>query len=85
LEAQTYIAPNPSNGRFNLKSSGWDQDKVEVTVISALGATVVYQQYPVVNQQLNAQIDLSAQAPGVYYVRVRAGNRQTLGKVLLGK
>jgi len=84
-EAQTFIAPNPSNGRFKLQSSGWEQDKVEVTVISALGTTVVCQQYPVVNQQLNAQLDLSAQAPGVYYVRVRAGNRQTLGKVLLGQ
>ncbi len=86
LDVQTIISPNPGNGQFNILSSGLEQDQVEVSVVNALGATVVFQQFPVVNQQLNAQIDLSTQASGVYYVQVRdAHNVRAVQKVMLRK
>ena len=86
LDVQTIISPNPAQGQFNLLSSGLEQDEVEVSVVNALGATVVRQQFPVVNQQLNAQIDLSTQASGVYYVQVRDAQKvRVVQKVMLCK
>ncbi|MBU6341610.1 MAG: T9SS type A sorting domain-containing protein, partial [Bacteroidetes bacterium] len=78
--------PNPAIERFQLQSDGWSSDVVYAEIYNNLGIMVQNRQIAVNNQAINAEIDLSGNAPGVYTLRLRdAQNRQTSQKISLVK
>lgn len=85
-QAAVKIYPNPAIERFQLQSDGWSSDVVYAEIYNNLGIMVQNRQIAVNNQAINAEIDLSGNAPGVYTLRLRdAQNRQTSQKISLVK
>lgn len=64
------IYPNPNKGVFELQLIDYTQGKVQVQVVDAYGKLVSDRTIEVSSQRENFSFDMSAQASGVYYVRV---------------
>jgi hypothetical protein len=64
------IYPNPNKGVFELQLIDYTAGKVQVQVVDAYGKLVSDRSIEVSSQRENFSFDMSAQASGVYYVRV---------------
>jgi len=69
------IYPNPAHNNFNVKA---DENINSVRVIDMLGKTVLLN-FP---DEKNTQVDISSLPPGVYFVKVSAGDAQKLIKLV---
>ncbi len=68
-ENKLILYPNPGHGLFTIKNEG--TGTAEIQIVDALGK-MVYQTNVTLNP--SASIDLLAQTPGIYYVRVLKNN-----------
>lgn len=73
-----YIYPNPSNGMFTLKST--DLKLQNCSIYNVLGECVFSQNSNLSNQ---INIDLSAQAKGIYFVQMTNENRSVTTKKII--
>jgi len=64
------IYPNPGKGVFELQLIDYTAGKVQVQVVDAYGKLISDRSIEVSSQRENFSFDMSAQASGVYYVRV---------------
>lgn len=72
------IYPNPSSGRFNLSTS--PDNFTSFDIVNLLGCKVMNR--PI--KRTETEIDLSAQAPGIYFIRVYDNKEQfTTRKIIL--
>ncbi|MDX2174546.1 MAG: M14 family zinc carboxypeptidase [Bacteroidota bacterium] len=75
------LSPNPSNGIFQLTNS--DTQPVEVTIYNSLGQ-VVYS-YAERSGSETIRIDLSNQTTGIYFVKLKTDNQETIKKIVIEK
>ncbi len=68
------VFPNPTTGKINVVTSG---ASANAEVLDMTGRVIMSQ-----NVKMNAEIDLTAFANGVYYVRVNADNAVTITKIV---
>lgn len=68
-DAGTAVFPNPTNGLFEITFANTAKDAV-IEITDAQGRIVFTSREPVVNEGSRKQIDLSAEANGIYLLRV---------------
>jgi Zn-dependent metalloprotease len=64
------IYPNPSNGEFNLQVDAYENDHLNIQINDLLGRNILSQAWSVGNGINKTQINLSKQAPGVYFLQL---------------
>jgi len=70
------ISPNPSSGLFTLQST---EEITVLEIYNVLGEKV----YKSEMQNLKYEINLSAQAKGIYFVRVQSGENVSTQKIII--
>lgn len=78
LQTQFTIAPNPTNGILNIKSSS-KYNTVKIEVIDALGKAFVSEDYTEFNQ---TSVDISYLSSGIYFVKLSTGNDILVKKII---
>jgi hypothetical protein len=73
------IFPNPSNGKFQIKSIGTDVRKLEI--YDGLGK-VIYSNSKINGQESN-EVDLSTYPKGIYFVKIFDGVKIYMEKIVL--
>ncbi|PSR05679.1 MAG: hypothetical protein BRD50_00105 [Bacteroidetes bacterium SW_11_45_7] len=84
---QLQVSPNPSNGRFRIRSSlnETKTDGVEMEVYNSVGELVLHENHQINSGGLATTIDLSQYADGFYFVKIFNRNHQLLAKEKLYK
>lgn len=78
------LYPNPTNGKVTIQLSGNEYAKAELTVINAVGQTVIAPS--VVNLVNNAYtMNLSSLANGVYYIKISNDGKSAIKKVTIAR
>lgn len=80
LEDKILIFPNPSSGKFKMKMPDGLKTDSDVMILYAAGQLVYSCHY---NYETELQIDLSNQPKGLYLVKLVAGEKMLLYKVVL--
>lgn len=75
-----HILPNPSNGEFRIQLIENTNQPLEVGVFSLNGNCIFRQEYQPAREII---INLEAQIPSVYFVRIKSNSKITYGKVIL--
>jgi hypothetical protein len=76
--------PNPSTGKVTIELRDLANDKAEVKVMDAFGKLVWETTVADNNRFMNAvSVDLSAYAPGLYFITVKSGDKLGMSKVML--
>ena len=78
------VAPNPTAGRAVVELSLYEPASVELDVFTALAQPIAHYE-PGQGKQFRQELDLSEQPPGMYYLRIRAGEQVYMAKLLLAK
>jgi hypothetical protein len=80
--ANIQVYPNPTDGKVNIAMHSASTENYHAQVFNAFGASVVEQDF--VNEMGNSiSIDLSAQAKGVYYLKIsNAQHEQVVVKII---
>ena len=72
------LFPNPSTGQINIESELADLSSVEISVNDVTGRAIATRQS---NTGSKIQLDLSTQAKGIYFIRIKNGSRSEILKV----
>jgi len=75
------LVPNPTAGNFRIFSESLNGSEVEVMVCDALGR-MVFRRMDVIEAGYTGPIDVSAFAPGMYLVRMKAGNLELTERLI---
>ena len=75
------LIPNPTSGTFRIYSESLNGREVEIMISDALGRTVM-RQTDVIEAANTRPVDLSAFAPGMYLVRVKAGDLELTERLI---
>lgn len=82
--ANILIYPNPSKGQFKIEISGLDQQDYNLGVFNSLGSQVFAEQIQPSGQSTQSwNIDLSAFAKGIYFVRLQSNNQIKVQRVII--
>lgn len=76
------IYPNPTTGILNIEAAKGTGIKTEISVINPFGSEVYRKE---IIDASKFQLDLSNQANGVYLLRIRNNNQQSIKKIVLMK
>jgi len=76
------IYPNPNEGIFTISFTGFENEKVQFTILDLQGRTVVNEQLTV-NSEFNKEIDLSRLPKGMYFLRVNTTDKVFTKKILV--
>lgn len=79
------LAPNPSNGNFNLNISGLAGNKATVSVYNIIGELVYSSDNEILNGTLVKEISLDKASKGVYVVKVSSENKDYTKKLIINK
>ena len=77
-----YIYPNPFGQRLNIALSNYKPANYEIEVLDAKGRLLAKRNINHGIQQTNLELDTSAWAPGMYFVRIMQGNNGEVYKVI---
>jgi|JI9StandDraft_1071089.scaffolds.fasta_scaffold10694_3 hypothetical protein len=83
LAVESIIFPNPTNGVFAIASEGLPNSTATITVINVLGDVIFERNYATANSELEATIDLSSQAAGLYFIQIVSGNVKDTGNLII--
>ncbi|UCG28196.1 MAG: T9SS type A sorting domain-containing protein, partial [Bacteroidales bacterium] len=76
------IYPNPSSSYFNIKGTFRSQiDELDIMVTDLLGREILRRTVQPAGIQLFETINLTGFEEGVYFIRLKAGNRQSVYKI----
>ncbi len=74
------ISPNPNNGLFNLNYSG-DNQIDEIHIVNLAGQVL---KTSTVNDLIkNMEINISTEAPGLYFIQVKSGSSAVTKKIII--
>jgi hypothetical protein len=73
------VFPNPSDGRFNVKSSLYNIDAIEI--FNIIGSKVSSRSYS--EQSVAVEIDISGLAKGIYFLKVNSGKKASVQKIMI--
>ncbi|MCW3075744.1 MAG: hypothetical protein JWO32_353 [Bacteroidetes bacterium] len=76
-------APNPSNGKFNLKFTGTEKTSVSINVKDINGKTVYTETVKQFNGTYDKEINLDGPAKGIYFVTIAQGQKATTKKLIV--
>lgn len=68
------VFPNPSTGAFNIRFNSYVSAEAQISVINHLGQIVYISAISSLEGLVLANIDLSGQANGIYYLQVKLGD-----------
>jgi hypothetical protein len=74
------LFPNPSNGKFYLETAKSGNDPIELQIMDLTGR-IVYERQPFIREKF--EIDLSEQQKGLYFLRVKSGEKEINRKVII--
>lgn len=77
------LYPNPNDGRFNLKFSLKSKGDAEITVYNVEGKQVYNEKLSDFQGEYNKPIDISNNAKGIYFVKIRQGDHTQVKKISL--
>jgi hypothetical protein len=83
--AMPAIYPNPSNGLFNVSAGGLNADNATVTVYNSVGQLLHTSVRPVNKGTISTEISLSAATSGIYFVKIEAGDKSVVNKLVISK
>jgi hypothetical protein len=78
-----YMYPNPTMDKIYLRSRLKEIDKVDVTVFSSLGQLVFKQDNLYIGE--TNSIDVSQLVNGIYFAKVKYGNKTIVNKIIVAK
>jgi len=80
-ENRLLVFPNPTTDRFTIHYKSANKEKINVSVEDILGRTVFYESSkPTSNYSAN--IDLSSNSPGIYFIEITNGKDQFIRKIV---
>jgi hypothetical protein len=79
IECEVY--PNPALEKFNIRLMDTENNPVKIELFDLNGRKIAERDYPV--NQITYSIDASHLQAGVYIIKVKTNNRETLKKVIL--
>ncbi len=79
------VYPNPSNGLFTMDVNLNQSMKLDIVVVNVLGETVAVKEINALNGVSSEVIDLSTDAPGVYFLKIMSENVAISTQVLVKK
>ncbi len=83
--ANSAVYPNPSTGLFNVTASGLLSDNATVTVFNTVGQVLYTSTRLVDNGTLTADISLDNAKEGIYFVKIEAGDKSVVNKLVISK
>ncbi len=83
MSENMYVFPNPSNGNITIKLDRPLDRKTELSIVNTLGETVVSAQFD--QSSLSKNIDLSAYANGVYFIKLTMNDKVLVKRLVLNK
>lgn len=81
-QANIKIYPNPTNGNLKIEFGNEVNNEISVSVINLLGENVLQLENL---SQKQIQLDLSGLVPGIYLIRIQAGNQLITRRIILDK
>ena len=77
------ISPNPTNGIINITINNYPGNELAFEITNIAGQTVLGKKITNSAGAYSGQLDITALAKGVYYIRITKGSRQTVKKIIL--
>jgi hypothetical protein len=77
------LYPNPNDGKFNLNFNLKSKGDAEVTVYNVEGKQVYNEKLLDFQGEYNKPIDISSNAKGIYFVKIRQGDHTQVKKISL--
>ena len=74
------LFPNPSEGKFYLKTKYSGSEPIELQVMDLTGR-IVYEKQLAISERF--EIDLSGQQKGMYFLRVKFGEKEINRKLII--
>lgn len=76
------LYPSPTTGAFTISLGYLSLNEVDVTVYNMIGAKVIERHITDIDDQ-RVNLDLTGDAPGMYFVELRANNERVIRKLML--
>ncbi len=84
FENNIMVAPNPSNGTFNVITTFNEKQDIKFEVISTLGQTIAQGEFHnVMNNYLT--LDLSKYESGIYFLSITNGTEKVVKRIIINK
>lgn len=80
---EVHVAPNPSNGNFNITLKGLNGSKVEIKILDAVGRAIVSRQVAVSSDNSVIPFNLKNVAKGMYFINVVSEKKSFSEKVVI--
>jgi hypothetical protein len=77
------VYPNPSNGNITVEINSTETQNVQITARNILGQTIISKNFKVTDESLNANIDLSKEAKGLYFIEITSGKEKELKRIVV--
>jgi len=85
-DLQFSVYPNPSNGSFVVELFNYSPaENVSLNVANALGQDIFSSEEKISSQQIKKEIDLSATAPGIYFIEIETNDNFVRKKIIIAK
>jgi hypothetical protein len=82
-ERALVVYPNPSTGIVHLTINGFENRRVEVSVLNVIGTVMYRETLTELTDRATKTLDLSKFANGLYYVKLEADNTSQLCKLII--
>jgi hypothetical protein len=82
-ERALVVYPNPSTGIVHLTINGFENRRVEVSVLNVIGTVMYRETLTELTDRATKTLDLSKFANGLYYVKLEADNNSQLCKLII--
>jgi hypothetical protein len=82
-ERALVVYPNPSTGIVHLTINGFENRRVEVSVLNVIGTVMYRETLTELTERATKTLDLSKFANGLYYVKLEADNNSQLCKLII--
>ena len=79
-----HVYPNPNSGLFNLKLEFTETQNVEISLFSSIGQLIEMRQIDNVDAQVET-FNMSSEAEGVYFIRVKTNNGTVTKRMTITK
>lgn len=79
------LYPNPNNGQFNLKINNAGSDQVTITIYNLMSEIVYARELIMSGDKTEELVELNEVSNGVYILRVDAGGKTIIKKIILDK
>ena len=82
-EHNLVVYPNPSTGIVHLTINGFENRRVEVSVLNVIGTVMYRETLTELTERATKTLDLSKFANGLYYVKLEADNNSQLCQLII--